>query len=235
MVRTPKVYRLEWWNSDVAETTLQLESAIGHALYGRSGLALLPARAENRPVNNVAADFVGKIDDVRRRPAHAQARHDLANRHPRHRDQPEADDGHSRPARRHSLHPCEVRAERTNPLYQPGLRATKPACVTSPMRRSISHTWDMPLARRRARRYCHPIGNSRCRTGPSMKLFTSSACSLMLLFVSGAARAQDFKPSPSKKPDDATLELIGQKTTVLGKALSSLRNQGVGDPWLADA
>src|SRR5262245_18569495 len=68
-----------------------------------------------------------------------------------------------------------------------------------------------------------------------MKLFTSSACSLVLLFVSGAARAQDFKASPSKKPDDATLELIGQKTTVLRKALSSLRNQGVGDPWLADA
>src|SRR5262249_40414675 len=68
-----------------------------------------------------------------------------------------------------------------------------------------------------------------------MKLFTSSACSLVLLFASGAARAQDFKPSPSKKPDDVTLKLIEQKTMVLGKALSSLRKQGVGDPWLADA
>lgn len=48
------------------------------------------------------------------------------------------------------------------------------------------------------------------------------------------AQAQDFKPSPSKAPDAASLKTIADKTARLGKAVTSLRKQGVGEPWLAD-
>src|SRR5262245_10884426 len=56
-----------------------------------------------------------------------------------------------------------------------------------------------------------------------------------LLCLTSEGRAQDYQPSASKKPDAPTLKLIDEKTQFLGKMLASLRKQGVGDPWLADA
>src|SRR2546430_1307870 len=67
-----------------------------------------------------------------------------------------------------------------------------------------------------------------------MKPLMSLACAV-LVCLTAAGRAQDYKPSISKKPDAATLKAIEEKMHFLGKALASLRKQGVSDPWLADA
>src|SRR5437870_2660292 len=66
-----------------------------------------------------------------------------------------------------------------------------------------------------------------------MKPIFATTCVVALL-LTGTGSAQDFKPSASKKPDDATLKAIDEKTRFLGKVLASLRKQGVTDPWLAD-
>jgi len=46
--------------------------------------------------------------------------------------------------------------------------------------------------------------------------------------------AQDFRLPEGKKPDDATLKAITDKTNQLGKAIQTLRRQAIGDPLLAD-
>jgi predicted esterase len=56
-----------------------------------------------------------------------------------------------------------------------------------------------------------------------------------LLFALAAAvalPAQDYAPPPPTPPDAATLKAIADKTTRLGKAIDSLRRQGVPDAWL---
>ncbi len=47
-------------------------------------------------------------------------------------------------------------------------------------------------------------------------------------------QGQDFKPAPSKKPDEKTLKAIAEKTFRLGERLKVFRKQGLRDPWLAD-
>jgi hypothetical protein len=46
--------------------------------------------------------------------------------------------------------------------------------------------------------------------------------------------AQNFAPPPGKAPDAATLKTIAARTEKLGKAIASLRQQGVRDPLLAE-
>jgi hypothetical protein len=46
--------------------------------------------------------------------------------------------------------------------------------------------------------------------------------------------AQDFAPPAPKKVDAATVKVIAEKATALGKKVAFLRKKGVGDPWLAD-
>jgi predicted esterase len=55
-----------------------------------------------------------------------------------------------------------------------------------------------------------------------------------ILLVGGLLPAQDFAPPDSKAPDAATVKLIKEKTARLGKAIGSLRKQGIRDPLLAD-
>jgi pimeloyl-ACP methyl ester carboxylesterase len=54
------------------------------------------------------------------------------------------------------------------------------------------------------------------------------------LLAAAALPAQNYAPPPAKSPDAATLKVIADKTAQLGKAISSLRRQGVRDPGLAD-
>jgi predicted esterase len=56
----------------------------------------------------------------------------------------------------------------------------------------------------------------------------------LLLTATVLLRAQDYAPPPAKAPDAATLKTIADKTARLGKLVSSLRSQGVPDPWLAE-
>lgn len=53
-------------------------------------------------------------------------------------------------------------------------------------------------------------------------------------FVVPSLHAQNFAPPPAKTPDEATLKEIAVRTEKLGKAIESLRKQGIEDPQLAD-
>ncbi len=58
--------------------------------------------------------------------------------------------------------------------------------------------------------------------------------SVVLFAVAGPLSAQDFKPPAVQPPDEAMGKTIAERTEQLGKLVRELRQQGVGDPVLAD-
>jgi predicted esterase len=46
--------------------------------------------------------------------------------------------------------------------------------------------------------------------------------------------AQNYAPPPSKPPDDATRQAIDERLAKLNRALATLRQQSIRDPWLAE-
>lgn len=71
-----------------------------------------------------------------------------------------------------------------------------------------------------------------------MKLFAPFSIGLSLVIVlisfTGGLGGQDFAPPKAKPIDPKVQRLISEKLRVLGLRISSLKKQGLTDPWLAD-
>lgn len=62
----------------------------------------------------------------------------------------------------------------------------------------------------------------------------SVCCVLMGACCSGLVDAQNFQPPPSRRPADAILKEIKDKTNRLGRAIGALQKQGLPALWLPD-
>ncbi len=67
-----------------------------------------------------------------------------------------------------------------------------------------------------------------------MKIVQTSVSAVLALLLATVLAAQDFTLPPGNLPPAVTLKEIKAKTDRLGKAIASLRKQGVRDPALAD-